>query len=92
VGIGPEVRAEYENLGIPFAERGPRLIELLGVVRKLWSGEPVDHDRRFYDFDGASIGFGPARDQLVYVPTAAFDPTEGFPAPIRDRLVEHGDG
>lgn len=92
VGIGPDAEAEYGNLGVPFGERGPRLSELLEVLRELWSGEPVDFDGRFYRLEDASIGFGPAGDPPVYVPTAAFDPTAGFPGPIRDRLVEHGDG
>jgi alkanesulfonate monooxygenase SsuD/methylene tetrahydromethanopterin reductase-like flavin-dependent oxidoreductase (luciferase family) len=92
VGIGPDVEAEYANLDVPFRERGPRLSELLEVVTELWTGEPVDFDGRFYDLEDASIGFGPIGKPPVYVPTAAFDPTEGFPGPIRDRLVEHGDG
>ena len=92
VGIGPDVEAEYANLGIAFEERGPRLSELLEVVTALWSGESVDFDGRFYELEDASIGFGPVGKPPVYVPTAAFDPTEGFPGPIRDRLVEHGDG
>lgn len=92
VGIGPDVEAEYANLGVPFEERGPRLSELLSVVTELWSGEVVDFDGRFYRLEDASIGFGPVGKPPVYIPTAAFDPTEGFPGPIRDRLVEHGDG
>ena len=92
VGIGADVEAEYDNLGVPFEERGPRLSELLDVVTALWTGKRVDHDGRFYRLEDASIGFGPVGKPPVYVPTAAFDPTEGFPGPIRDRLVEHGDG
>jgi len=92
VGIGPDVEAEYANLGVPYTERGPRMDELLEIVTGLWSGEPIDYDGRFYDLADASIGFGPADEPDVYVPTAAFDPTEGFPRPIRDRLLEHGDG
>ncbi len=92
VGIGPDVEAEYANLGVPFEERGPRLSELLEVVTVLWSGESVDFDGRFCELEDASIGFGPVGKPPIYIPTAAFDPTEGFPGPIRDRLVEHGDG
>lgn len=92
VGIGPDVEAEYANLGVPFRERGPRTDELLDVVTRLWTGDPVDHDGRFYRLDDASLGFGPARTPPIYIPTAAFDPTEGFPDPIANRLVTHGDG
>lgn len=92
VGIGPDVAAEYANLGVPYEERGPRTDELLEVLTSLWAGDSVTHDGRFYDLEDASIGFGPAREPPIYVPSAAFDPDEGFPAPIRDRMATHGDG
>jgi alkanesulfonate monooxygenase SsuD/methylene tetrahydromethanopterin reductase-like flavin-dependent oxidoreductase (luciferase family) len=92
VGGGPDVRAEYENLNVPFDQRGARLTELLSVVTDLWSGDSVDHDGQFYSLEKASIGFGPVRDPAVYIPTAAFNPTAGFPTPIRERLVTYGDG
>jgi alkanesulfonate monooxygenase SsuD/methylene tetrahydromethanopterin reductase-like flavin-dependent oxidoreductase (luciferase family) len=31
-------------------------------------------------------------DPPIYVPSAAFDPDDGLPAPIRNRIVEHADG
>ncbi len=92
VGIGPDVEAEHENLGIPYSERGPRLAELLEILDDLWAGETVTHDGRFYNLEDASIGFGPVGTPSIYVPTAAFDPTEGFPASLSRRLVNHGDG
>ncbi len=48
VGIGGEFPKEYEVCGVPLNERGPRLGEAVGVLRKLWSGEPVSHTGRFY--------------------------------------------
>lgn len=92
VGIGSDVKAEYENLDVPYRERGPRMDELLDVATALWSGESVDYDGHFYDLEDASIGFGPAGGLPIYVPSAAFDPDEGLPMPIRDRIVEHADG
>lgn len=92
VGIGADVEAEYRNLGVDFASRGKRMDELLDVLAQLWRGESVDYDGDFFQLTDASIGFGPAKKPSVYMPTAAFDPTEGFPRSIRDRLVAHGDG
>lgn len=43
---------EYRQLGVDFASRGQRLDETLAVVRKLWSGEPVEHHGRYFNVDG----------------------------------------
>ena len=51
VGVGGEFPKEYEACGVPIGERGARLSESLAVLRKLWSGEPVSHDGRFFKFD-----------------------------------------
>ena len=50
VGIGGEFPKEYEGCGVPINERGPRLGEGIEVIRKLWTGERVSHDGRFYSF------------------------------------------
>lgn len=92
VGIGPDVEAEYRNLDHDFGTRGARMDELLDVVTRLWEGGPVDYDGEFFQLDAASIGFSPARNPPIYIPTAAFDPSDGFPTSIRERLVAYGDG
>lgn len=92
VGIGADVEAEYANLDLEFSTRGKRMDELLEVLTGLWTGEAVDYTGEFFQLSNASIGFEPARKPPVYIPTAAFDPTDGFPAGIRDRLVTYGDG
>jgi probable F420-dependent oxidoreductase len=51
VGVGGEFPKEYELCGVPINERGARLSEGMKVLRKLWSGEPVSHESRFYNFD-----------------------------------------
>src|SRR5262249_51350539 len=51
VGVGGEFPREYEVCGVPMAERGARLTESLLVLRKLWTGNPVSHDRRFFKVD-----------------------------------------
>jgi probable F420-dependent oxidoreductase len=48
VGVGGEFPKEYEVCGVPRNERGARLTEGIGLLRRFWSGEKVSHDGRFY--------------------------------------------
>ncbi len=48
VGVGGEFPREYEACGVPLKERGARLGEAIPLLRRLWSGEPVTHEGRFY--------------------------------------------
>jgi probable F420-dependent oxidoreductase len=48
VGVGGEFPREYEACGVPINERGPRLTEAIPLLRKLWSGEPANHQGRYY--------------------------------------------
>ena len=50
VGVGGEFPKEYEACGIPINERGARLGESIEVMRKLWTGQPVSHEGRFFTF------------------------------------------
>ena len=49
VGVG-WCREEFELAGQDFATRGKRTDEMIEVMRKLWTGEMVEHHGRFYDF------------------------------------------
>jgi len=44
------MRDEFELLGERFEQRGARADEMIEVMRKLWSGEMVEHHGRFFDF------------------------------------------
>src|SRR5579872_4937983 len=48
VGVGGEFPREYDVCGVPLSERGARLSEGIGLLRRFWSGEPVTHSGRFY--------------------------------------------
>ena len=50
IGVGGEFPKEYALAGVPIGERGARLGEAITVLRKLWTGEPVAHEGRFYPF------------------------------------------
>ena len=53
VGVGGEGKTEFELCGVPVKERGARTDESIEIVRKLWSGEAVSHEGRFWRFGGA---------------------------------------
>jgi len=50
VGVGGEFPREYEACGVPVRERGARLSEAIPLLRRLWTGEPVTSEGRFYPF------------------------------------------
>ena len=50
IGLG-WMRDEFELLGEDFDSRVARTSEMIEVMRKLWTGEMVEHHGRFYDFD-----------------------------------------
>ncbi|MGH0030320.1 MAG: LLM class F420-dependent oxidoreductase [Myxococcota bacterium] len=50
LGLG-WMRDEFALLGEDFDTRAARTDEMVEVMRKLWTGEMVEHHGRFYDFD-----------------------------------------
>ena len=48
VGVGGEFPKEYAACGVPLNERGARLTEGMTLLRRLWSGETISHDGRYY--------------------------------------------
>ncbi len=55
VGIGGEFPNEFAACGVPVKERGARLTEGMQVLRKLWSGEKVSNDGKFYPFEDVQM-------------------------------------
>ena len=50
VGVGGEFPREFEASGIPVKQRGARCNEAIPLLRRLWSGEAVEHSGRFFTF------------------------------------------
>ncbi|WP_307875169.1 LLM class flavin-dependent oxidoreductase [Frankia nepalensis] len=61
VGIGGEYPAEFSACQVPLRERGRRTNEAIGLLRRLWTGEPVTHDGPFYPMENVRIHPAPAR-------------------------------
>jgi alkanesulfonate monooxygenase SsuD/methylene tetrahydromethanopterin reductase-like flavin-dependent oxidoreductase (luciferase family) len=55
VGVGGEFPREFEAVGVPVAERGPRTDEAMQVLRALWRGGPVSFHGRFWSFDDVEL-------------------------------------
>lgn len=55
VGVGGEDRSEISNVGVNPATRGRRLDEALGLVRRLATGESVNHEGEFFTLQNARI-------------------------------------
>ncbi|MGO9457534.1 MAG: TIGR03619 family F420-dependent LLM class oxidoreductase [Acidimicrobiales bacterium] len=50
-GIGASwLQAEWEAVGLDFSTRGRRVDEAIGVCRRLWNEEVVEHHGEFFDF------------------------------------------
>ncbi len=58
VGLGYLDR-EYAAMQTPKSERVGRFSEAIEVMRKLWSGERVSHDGRYYPLSDVQIGLRP---------------------------------
>ena len=44
------LKEEFDIAGVDFKSRGARLTEMIEVVRKLWTGQPVSHEGKFFRF------------------------------------------
>jgi probable F420-dependent oxidoreductase len=62
VGVGWS-KIEFELLGQSFRNRGRRCDEMIEVMRKLWTGELVEHQGEFYDF--APLRMSPAPGERI---------------------------
>ncbi|MEZ4282175.1 MAG: TIGR03619 family F420-dependent LLM class oxidoreductase [Myxococcota bacterium] len=85
VGVG-YVKGEFDALGIPFEERGPRASEHIEVLRTLWTSEQPVFDGRFTKFSG--IQSRPLPVQKPHPPIHV----GGMSPPALRRAVAQGNG
>ncbi|MDP6346561.1 MAG: LLM class F420-dependent oxidoreductase [Alphaproteobacteria bacterium] len=84
-GIG-WLREEFQAMGTPFEKRGARFDDYMVAIRKVWSGEVVDHESEFlswHDFKSY-----PLPVQRPGVPIIM----GGNTGKIFQRIARHGDG
>jgi alkanesulfonate monooxygenase SsuD/methylene tetrahydromethanopterin reductase-like flavin-dependent oxidoreductase (luciferase family) len=61
VGAGGEYPDDFAAAGVPIGERWTRLDESIGLLRRFWSAEPVDHVGRHFRYEGLRIQPAPAQ-------------------------------
>lgn len=85
VGVG-YVKGEFDALGIPYEERGPRVSEHIEAIRTLWTQEQPSFEGRFSSFSG--IQSRPLPVQRPHPPILV----GGASPPAFRRAVAQGDG
>ena len=65
-GVG-WVKEEYDQLGEDFHTRGRRFDEMIEILRKVWTGDMVEHHGRFYDFAPLQMRPRPVGRVPIYV-------------------------
>lgn len=80
------LEAEFDALGAPFEDRGPRTSEAIEVIRSLWSQQSPSFAGRFWSFSG--IQAMPRPVQRPHPPIVV----GGHSAPAFRRAVAQGDG
>jgi alkanesulfonate monooxygenase SsuD/methylene tetrahydromethanopterin reductase-like flavin-dependent oxidoreductase (luciferase family) len=62
IGIGGEYPSDFSAMDVPREERGSRADEAIGLLRRFWTAEPVEHQGPHYHFDGIRIHPPPDQD------------------------------
>ena len=61
------MREEFDLVGEKFDRRGARMDEMIEVLKKLWTGEMVDHHGEFYDLPGVQMSPAPLTQVPIYI-------------------------
>ncbi|MCB1746769.1 MAG: LLM class F420-dependent oxidoreductase [Gammaproteobacteria bacterium] len=64
IGVG-WMHDEFEALGIPFAERGPRTDESIRALRSLWKGEPEAFECEYFRWNAVEMNPKPVQKNGV---------------------------
>jgi probable F420-dependent oxidoreductase len=97
VGVGWDER-EFEVAGVKLSQRGGRTDEILDIFAKLWTGDEVTHQGRYYQFERVTIDPPlPTRPRL-WVAGGSKIKTEMSPDPetiaptVLERICRRADG
>lgn len=84
VGIG-WLREEFAALGVPFERRGARFDDYVEAMRKVWSGDVVEHKSDFLQWSGFKSYPIPVQKPLPVI-------IGGSKGKVFQRIARHGDG
>lgn len=85
VGIG-WLKEEFDAMGVPFERRGARFDDYVVAMRKVWSGEVVEHHSDFINWSGFLSHPLPAQKGGVPIVIG------GSRGKAFERIARHGDG
>lgn len=97
VGAGWDAH-EFAVAGVRLNQRGGRTDEMLDIFRKLWTGEPITHQGRYYDFENVTIEPRLPEQPFLWVAGGAKAKTSLSPDPetiapsVLERIVRRADG
>ncbi|WP_206791022.1 TIGR03619 family F420-dependent LLM class oxidoreductase [Amycolatopsis sp. MtRt-6] len=80
------LREEYFATGVPWADRGLRLEELLDALDALWTGDPAEHEGPQWRIAPSTVGLRPAQQPRPPVLLGGFSP------PALARVGRRADG
>lgn len=84
VGIG-WLEEEFDAVGVPFARRGARFDDYVQAMRKVWSGEVVEHQSDFISWTNFKSYPVPVQDRLPVI-------IGGDKGKVYQRIAKYGDG
>jgi len=85
VGIG-WLREEFDAMGVPFERRGARFDDYIEAMKKVWTGDEVDHKSDFLNWQGFKSN--PTPVQKPHLPIIM----GGTKGKAYERVAKHGQG
>ncbi len=84
VGIG-WLEEEFDAMGVPFARRGARFDDYVQAMRKIWSGDVVEHQSDFINWTGFKSYPLPVQDPFPVI-------IGGAQGKVYQRIARYGNG
>lgn len=84
-GIG-WLREEFDAMGVPFEGRGARFDDYIAAMKKVWSGDVVEHHSEYIDWSGFKSYPIPQGEGGIPIIIG------GTKGKIYERVARHGDG
>jgi alkanesulfonate monooxygenase SsuD/methylene tetrahydromethanopterin reductase-like flavin-dependent oxidoreductase (luciferase family) len=89
---GSKFMNEWDALGVPARERGPRMDETIDILRRLWKENKVTHQGRFFQFENVSLEPKPVRPEGIPIWTVCGHGVRPLVPVQVKRVVERADG
>ncbi|MFB6206357.1 MAG: LLM class flavin-dependent oxidoreductase [Haloglomus sp.] len=85
---------EFESVGVPFDERGPRFTEGLELLRRLFTEDEVTFDGEYYSVEEFTLEPRPSRPPRIVVGGGSeeIDGERRVLRAVKERILQHADG